>query len=1115
MAADVHTTESAIARFLRSGRLPFLGREQEAERIAGFVRAATDSHELRIAIVLAEAGMGKSRLVEETLPLLEKGGTVLLHAKLYPEGATAIPPLLADALEKHPATQTLLRQAPEQSISGVANALRRIVRLRPTVIFLEDLHLLAEDSLREFTRLLETLADEPISLICLARPQEFRARGVVERWTVETIELRPLGRDRLSEMWLRLFGFAPSEETTDILATATRGNMLALRSVVRGLLSANAIVNDGGERWRNAVSLSDFRKVVRHAVELVVEGMVAHIDERLLERAEQLATLGEVFSATTARSLLEQADDTIEALQQAGILVVPTAVLRPIISADDAERESRESLYAFSHSLLHQYLVDRQQVDPSRLLSIIAAQEALYSFLPLTLLQAHATALRVDRETMRKAYTTLYTLAYHVNTTTDWELTANVLELAASLPEHYRDAWDEEERRTLGIDLLSLRATIDSRTATGVDRDLLEELLEATRSPQNDLHAVQRTDAIYHILHHHFLFEPSRLALLAAEVHTLFAEFPTLRTIQTCIGTLNGLAFVTFSANLHDAFMRTWDILHGMIDDLSLNEKLRAQAVFNLASIARLRGETEAMIAEQHALLARARQEMHHLKAHGYEEFFQMNELIDLAKTGRFRDFFNLYDGVVDKVSMLGRWQNVLALQCYRLQGRAGFGAEMDEIERGILEVVEQLPPAHPTVNRVSTAMWPIYIGVLRNQPQWARRIIGQILHPGEEAPGFAMLLLESIEGNTESIRARLTAGITRIEDNLYALIAPLFGVGDPPGGTGAWEEEIRSRLGTAYISIQGYNGLLLLLHALRLAASDYSALCQRLLPDMQRALRNWMEWMAERGLSGFMAGVLEQFASLLPPKESTALRARIAAIRGEQQNGGVTSDRIRISLLGSIRFAPPGEDFQPLKGVRIRTMLALMAANSMLKQPLSPREFLTIAADDELDYELARKKRNMGVVRLREALGADAVLTDGETPQLNLVRVEVDLLEAHRRIESIREALRERSLVRAATGVLELLAITRGEVAFPTLYQEFFEAAREEFEVRVRHAVLKTAEALEREEDWERAEELLRGIVEMMPEDEEMLERLADVLERSGNKLEAARLRLSSTVEV
>lgn len=1110
MAADV-LSETPIVRFLRSGRLPFLARRDEIARISAFLNA--EAHQLRIALVLAEAGLGKSRFVEEALPPLIDPGTVLLHLKLYPEGTTAIPPLMVDALEENSATQALLRQTPERSVAGVADALRRITRLRPTILVLEDLHLLAEESLREFSRLLEALADESLSVICLARPQEFRAHGVVERWTVETVELHPLDRDDLMQMWQTLFGGKVSDEALEALQGATRGNILALRSVIRALLGAKAMVDDGGGRWHLRVSLSDMRKIVRHAVELVVEGMVAHIDLHLINRAEMLATLGEVFSTATARLLMPDADSTIEALHHAGVLTTPTVMPRSVLSSTPGEKESDDTTHSFSHSLLHQYLVDHRQVEPDQLLAIIAARGTLYSFLPITLLHDHVGELRAEPETVREAYVALRDLTYQVDASTDWPLAPGIVNLIIALTERRADAWDEKGRDRVAVEILRLRSGIERRTYNDQSMALLSQFVEATTNPVDLDTALFRANALSTLLSRTRARQINKDQFLAtcSEILDLSTQFPALRNDQIYAHALHAMAITGVQTGHITQFEAATRILRSITTDLSVDERTRSAALIMLADAIIWSVESEEEVEDRLAILAQARTTADALGSGAGLSSYGMSELLFLAQTGNYRELLELSDAAIEQFRARGLWQSSFYAQLNRQLALASQGVDLALIGRRILDIVRAVPKDSVPSHRSYGAQWPIQIGLLANNTAWARAMMEEILEPEDAVGEFAHLALESTEGNLESLRERLTVNASDLVEEVHLVLYHLL---VDPIDPEQLKSDILHILQSPRVRLVRFIDLMMVIHLIINLREERKELYESLHPDICECLRGWLAWMEERGMNAFMQGTLDQFAGVLPTKEETALRARITAVKTKNIPTDGGHDSIRITMLGSIRVALPGEDLQPLKGVRIRTLLGLMIADRMLKQPLTSREFLSIAASDEMEYELARKKRNMGVVRLREALGPDAVLTDGETPQLNLSRLRIDLLDAHQQLETARTALRERSLARAAAAVLELLEITRGEVAFPALYEEFFEAARDEFELRVRQTVISTVEALEREEDLERAEEILRRVVALVPDDEEMIERLTTLLQKSNRPLEAARLRLRATLE-
>ena len=150
----------ALVDFINHGLLPFTGRARQADHIIGIWRGAIDAPGLGAILLLGEAGMGKSRLIEEVAARVLKLEGAVVHAKLFPESATSIVPLLARALWRFSEARPQLRIEPEENLSSVLLSLRKLARLRRTLLVIEDLHLLGGDALGDFSLMLDALADE-------------------------------------------------------------------------------------------------------------------------------------------------------------------------------------------------------------------------------------------------------------------------------------------------------------------------------------------------------------------------------------------------------------------------------------------------------------------------------------------------------------------------------------------------------------------------------------------------------------------------------------------------------------------------------------------------------------------------------------------------------------------------------------------------------------------------------------------------------------------------------------------------------------------------------------------------------------------------------------------
>src|SRR5687768_6480321 len=167
----------AIERFRAGGHLPFTGRSGELDRLLDFWAAEEETGGLQSTLLIAEAGCGKSRTIDELIPRVVARGGAVVHAKLRPEGIASIGALLAPALWGSESAGRLLKTEPEPTLPSVTAALQRTAGLRRTLLVIEDVHLLEGRAAQEFESLMSALADEPIRLLCAARPTELAVRA--------------------------------------------------------------------------------------------------------------------------------------------------------------------------------------------------------------------------------------------------------------------------------------------------------------------------------------------------------------------------------------------------------------------------------------------------------------------------------------------------------------------------------------------------------------------------------------------------------------------------------------------------------------------------------------------------------------------------------------------------------------------------------------------------------------------------------------------------------------------------------------------------------------------------------------------------------------------------
>ncbi len=1095
----------SLVDFFNHGILPFTGRAAELERLVRFWRETAEAPGLRVTLLLGEAGMGKSRLIEELVPKALAGAGVVAHAKLYPESATSIAPMVARALWSSAAGRQLLKQEPAGELGAVSSALQRLSRLRPTLLIVEDIHLLAGEALRDFSLLLEGLAYEPISVICVARPVELGARGVLERYLVEEIDLGRLDMVALGEIWRALFQSEPDEEILDLLLKATQGNALALRSALRGVLKSGALAQDPATGlWRATTPLSRFDEALRRNVRLLSEGMAAHLTDEERTAAEQFAALGEVFSREAARAMVPEADRMVEALTFKGIVAdipVPTTMM--------AGASSAAPMLVFTHTLLHLHLVQRAAISPDAILRVVADDLPLSSVLPFQLLAERSALLTSPMEMIGRAVDRSLRVAQALDETVDWQLGVEVLRMVEKIVEARELEWTPDERHALEIRMLDCRLSLLRRQDhTDEYQGWVGRFMELTAGDPPEALLEYRLRA----LRHHYMArrrgDVDVCRSIWEEVDRLVEEHPGLRFTRGYILFIQSGATAIGLQNDSELVRQAESRLNALLAAPGITGELRAFAMREVAPQFLWLFGTPEELQTRFALLAEIE------KMAGKDDWVLHTRKISfLEGLGHAEEAIRMIDDVVPRLRDKGLIRHALQSELVRIYAEAWFDVPLAELEAHLRGLAAQAPEEIRGALRERAGVRLARIGVLRGDPVWARHIIDTYIPrvASDLMSGEELVILAAAEGDLEE-RLRALLAADRLAEGFLPLARMVLGEPVDP-------EEAREKLaGALPDSILTRNDLSEIYAAatmvthLATAGGHPAALVDALDERIRAALLLVLAWLAERQLGGYLDPLLRMFQRYFTPKELAAARRRseeIAAEHARKRAAAETDARLRVTMLGTIEVRTPGEEPTRLRGARLKTMLGLLVLDRMLEKPLSYREFVRLAASGEEDPERARKVMNMGVLRLREVVGNEAILTDRETPRLNLERVNVDLLEAHELLRAAADAARAGTLVKAFPPLMRALRLSRGEVPFPSLYDTFFEAAREDFEVELRTASVDVGRGLLREGDAANAEEMLRLAFDAMPGDEEIAELLQEALLELGKRAEAARVRL------
>ena len=268
---------------------PLVGRERELALLEAIFGEVVSTSSARLATLVADAGVGKSRLTAEFLDRIAHRAVALRGRCLpYGDGITfwplgealkaaagivnddtgdsalaklsALTDLAGEGVTERLAAMIGIRPEPF-AMEELAWAMRRYLEHaaaeRPVALVVEDIHW-AEPSLLELVDQLVHAIDAPLLVLCPARPalvDESPDWGTGQRAT--RIDVEPLGEEASRAMVESLLGGAALDaEVRDRVVMASEGNPLFAEQLLRMLIDEGMVEHDN-EGWRATADLSE------------------------------------------------------------------------------------------------------------------------------------------------------------------------------------------------------------------------------------------------------------------------------------------------------------------------------------------------------------------------------------------------------------------------------------------------------------------------------------------------------------------------------------------------------------------------------------------------------------------------------------------------------------------------------------------------------------------------------------------------------------------------------------------------------------------------------------------------------------------------------------------
>jgi len=388
--STVHRPSSYIQRPAPS---PFIGREKEFTELQRRMSAAVLQSECQFAVVSGDAGIGKTRILEELENIARAKKIRVLHSRfveldqafpyqgfceviqeyfhLKMSGSASGPvdfsdlapdlvslfPVLAEMDEitgghKPAVSETQRMQDRTYIYDLLARSFLRIGAGKPLVLFIEDLHN-ADVSLEALQYIVRRLATTPTFIVGNYRSGDLDKHHPLSRMLdsflgdrrFHSIRLEPFSSAEHQTLLQSLIGSAELEQSfVERIFEATEGNPHFTKELVRSLIDSGKIVQSDTGAWNLSGEASLTSEALPPTIQQAVEKRIERLPEEWREILSIACIVGKTFEFQDLEMLAEgkEVEDKIDQLLGTGFI--------------EEVRESRGDVLAFSSGVVRDVL---------------------------------------------------------------------------------------------------------------------------------------------------------------------------------------------------------------------------------------------------------------------------------------------------------------------------------------------------------------------------------------------------------------------------------------------------------------------------------------------------------------------------------------------------------------------------------------------------------------------------------------------------------------------------------------------------------------------------------------------------------------------------------------
>ncbi len=370
---------SALSKWL-SESAKLIGRTAELKTINEGMSQAARGHG-RILYLTGEAGIGKSRLIQEMIKILSQHDFLIYNGGCVSYGsAFSFHPwidILTQIFGMAPADSTLVKQNkirkvirdfdrkllawlpvigeimgvafPETSLTRYLNAkirrqrvfdivfdlLKHQARSKPVALIIEDIHWIDPASLELVNYIGRNMEDKALLLTLVSRPVETTHEFLEKPYTIR-IRLRELSPDNSLELIRNLLSIKDvPPDLRDLIVNKSQGNPFYIEELVKSLIEQAYIVEDRGG-WK---FIGDLRQLsLPDTVEAVILNRIDRLDLLARDVIQVASVLGREFEESLLKGIYPQTelvDQAMRTLQHLDLI--------------RQEKNRRQINYAFKH----------------------------------------------------------------------------------------------------------------------------------------------------------------------------------------------------------------------------------------------------------------------------------------------------------------------------------------------------------------------------------------------------------------------------------------------------------------------------------------------------------------------------------------------------------------------------------------------------------------------------------------------------------------------------------------------------------------------------------------------------------------------------------------------